>query len=1637
MAQKRVNKNLVAFLTIMGILLMVVVVAIATSHGAGKDPEEWARRAREQEAAGDFEFAIRLFDRAYRASQGSPTGRDVSYLVEQAMCGYRYGEIRLALNTLIKAHAEQPSNREAIVAYLDVAWDLYQLEVYWRLDPTLRGIILEFAQALWEIDDQDVLGSISETVARLSAEDAEGQGLQAETPGQTALAQAIELDEHNLHVVLTRLRRGLRQMQLKVQAAQEQGALESELRTLTREYRDFSDTILTAAVAANPGEWRLVETQISELRSAQRWEEALTLLERTVELQDELPKPHLGLAEFLLDEALRTRAEVTAEEYDELLNEAAAHARRAIALEPAMYDAYVILAQSELRRGMRDDTTRSVPPENYEKALGIYDEAIRKTVGVHSLEAALGERYRRLMYIRAFNTALTYYVGSDTPEQRAERLEWVHAMLEPSEVRYPEEAFTYYMRGQAYLIAEDQLLLAIRAFEKAEQGASTDSLNLYPRMWFDGFNGVLPLERLALLYRQHNQPGIALDYTERAMGRYLSLARGGMPVNRVSLLNLALNRAELLNALGRPQDAHDFIVADIRRQPLYTETLAENESFQLRLSAAEASALQMLGQGAQAAQVLSDIGGDSVAAQLLQANLAVVEGNFEEAQQRLQAILTREDVTALQTARSLRLLIPLLINADEQAAAGAILSDLRGRLGDNQDLNRVLRQYEIILSYEDLDERRAKWVEMLAAEPDPLARANALFEYYISQQEYERAAEFLDELERAQPEDLGILERQFRLRLRLKDYDRATEYCRRLGKADGDHAGGAIFRGELAMAQGNAADAIREFREALTKLPRTCSLQVALARALLGANRANEAVVALEEAVQLNPQHFDANKFLYLAYQLLPADRRPADEGIAYLRKAAELRPQDPFVKQRADFLNPPAAIKRREEARGAEPDNLDNLIMLARLYIAEDDEARATERLKEALAVDPSSGLLAQEAADFYARSGQREAGEEHLRKFLETLDGRARADGLVLLARFYTRLNDVSGAESAYQDARQVVEETVTDSEERRIDILKLNFEVIELYQRFEGREKELVDICREVLLKLDPKRPGDVALIQSARFAAIQAKLRLELLGEADEDLTAYRTDYPDDLRGLISQAQIKIARLRWDEAYRALSDVLVKAPDHLWSLLNRGNLLSRFGRYTEAKDDLMRAKSLLDARGVQRTEGTNEQLYLSVCLSLASLYETTEQYELAEAELRNMLKLVEGTPGGEQTVQQIADRLVLLNQRSNRPEKAQQVISEFMAREPGSPYWPFRFGLVCIGRGDELMHLADTARADGRASDTEKYNQESLRQYRNAVTYLQQAQQLAGQQNPMFAWRALAFQLDALAAAGQPAQAVEIFERRGSQVEVIPAIASASVIRAYEALDRRDDALRHFENAIETASHEDASVVSSVVGLGRVQLPREIVLETLQRVAERTPTETVEGLRLRNVLVAQFLGYGRVAEGTRLIEQVLTLVEPGSNEHFMALLLSSQAASLNKDVAGAVVLLEGGLEIYPNNASLLNNLAYMLADQLDRPTEALKYAERACQLDARNASFQDTLGWVYFKNKNYDYAEAALKLALAITPNNPAANLHLGLLCADRGRNLEARTALTRALDLARQESNENYARQAQEALDQLP
>ena len=98
----------------------------------------------------------------------------------------------------------------------------------------------------------------------------------------------------------------------------------------------------------------------------------------------------------------------------------------------------------------------------------------------------------------------------------------------------------------------------------------------------------------------------------------------------------------------------------------------------------------------------------------------------------------------------------------------------------------------------------------------------------------------------------------------------------------------------------------------------------------------------------------------------------------------------------------------------------------------------------------------------------------------------------------------------------------------------------------------------------------------------------------------------------------------------------------------------------------------------------------------------------------------------------------------------------------------------------------------------------------------------------------------------------------------------------------------------------------------------------------------------------------------------------------------------------------------LELEPNNASAMNYLGYMLADNNVRLDEAEKLINKALEQDPNNGAYMDSLGWVYFRMKKYPQAEEQLRRALQKLSRDATVHDHLGDVYLGEGRVREAMT-----------------------------
>ena len=116
------------------------------------------------------------------------------------------------------------------------------------------------------------------------------------------------------------------------------------------------------------------------------------------------------------------------------------------------------------------------------------------------------------------------------------------------------------------------------------------------------------------------------------------------------------------------------------------------------------------------------------------------------------------------------------------------------------------------------------------------------------------------------------------------------------------------------------------------------------------------------------------------------------------------------------------------------------------------------------------------------------------------------------------------------------------------------------------------------------------------------------------------------------------------------------------------------------------------------------------------------------------------------------------------------------------------------------------------------------------------------------------------------------------------------------------------------------------------------------------------------------------------------------------------------------------------LFPDLFVGYNQLAWVYAKRGVELEKAMDLAKKADELQPGNASILDTIGWIYFKNNQYDKSIEYLENAIKITPQNPSILYHLGAVYHSKGSNNLAKNYLKKALEISNKFEEANEARE---------
>jgi tetratricopeptide (TPR) repeat protein len=219
----------------------------------------------------------------------------------------------------------------------------------------------------------------------------------------------------------------------------------------------------------------------------------------------------------------------------------------------------------------------------------------------------------------------------------------------------------------------------------------------------------------------------------------------------------------------------------------------------------------------------------------------------------------------------------------------------------------------------------------------------------------------------------------------------------------------------------------------------------------------------------------------------------------------------------------------------------------------------------------------------------------------------------------------------------------------------------------------------------------------------------------------------------------------------------------------------------------------------------------------------------------------------------------------------------------------------------------------------------------------------------------------------------------------------------------------------------ATQPKSAVVQEFLGL--------LLISTGDRAQARTAFEAAKAADPKSVradlsLIQTDLLDGKLDDAHRKLQAVLSV----NGSDAVVRLWMGNIELMKGNSKAALEHYKQVIAIDSNNAEALNNLAFLLAES-GKPSEALKYAQKAKEMQPDSAEYSDTLGWILYHQGLYSLAVKELERTVA-KPDNPVWGYHLAMAYAKAGDPKRGRATLRAALE---RNPNLPEAKAAQELL----
>lgn len=878
-------------------------------------------------------------------------------------------------------------------------------------------------------------------------------------------------------------------------------------------------------------------------------------------------------------------------------------------------------------------------------------------------------------------------------------------------------------------------------------------------------------------------------------------------------------------------------------------------------------------------------------------------------------------------------------------------------------------------------ERLNQLSEELLAKSDKLADMITLVQYYRLNDEHDKSIRAFEKAFQTAPDDKKVITLGFDLALQDDDKDMIGKMLKAARDENVDDGGGLTCAARFDMFK-------EDYQAALGKIDEYIKLVPVSSYAYLLRSEINDklglfedAIVDIETAQRFNPFNPDiAKKYAALLYT-------------GHLRSGSSSSPQQRDVIHRA-FIR--AMRLKTDDWR---------LQGVYASFVAEEDPERAlsiNQRLmkqipnvQNALALCRIALSIAQKEYDQSSKKTHLETAGWACREALKLEpDNKFVLSSYSEVLRLMGRQDEASSLlegkggghlwrfylrDSQYEKAKEILMKLYQDNPQDT-EVLKGLILIAK-----NTADKDSVIKYSEELLVVDNTSENE--LLQ------IQVYLQAGLVEEGSLKLASFRERNPENSQAMLFETESMMKKGHLDEALELANRNLEMDSENASSWWLRGRIKASLGDYNQAISDYRKSKSI------------NETVQIR--MDLARIYQVVGKLPDAIGELTNVLQ-------SAQAPLKAREMLEGLYKQTGRTEELEKFYSQALEKYPDGTYWLVRAGMF--------------------------YSQQ--KDFGQAEKLLERAWQLSLEQSGG-QMRVLDSYLDVLDQAGK-LDRLQAVASKYIDTKFAP-IAYSYVANAQVKMGSRATAVEYYHKALDK-SIDDETLVYGVL----MNMSEAVGVDEAKRWCNKKLVAEPDSLPVIMVLFRIYSMQGEFNKAKEYIDRAIDVVESDDKRELPANFLMEKANILLRQymkttdkqyLNESVSVFEKLLVKEPENASVLNNLAYILSSNDEQLDRAVECAQKAHKLAPNDTDYMDTYAYALCKTGNYEKANQLLRRALQafeVVASEPSWEFyeHLGMAQSGIGAIADARNSYEKALDKAGDNISEGDKKRLQKAIERL-